>query len=123
MNLVLCRLGKQEKSNSPHILISPIWKTIKVSSERSLAKKDIYMFVGFCRKDRRRPCRTIEKVIRLVFRNSLVRRQGAQGAPPTTQEAISLDRRGNRQDPARSASLVEGRVRTNFFFAIIFNQN
>ena len=28
--LALCRLGKQEKSNSPHILISPIWKIVKV---------------------------------------------------------------------------------------------
>ena len=31
-SVALCRLGKQEKSNSPHILISPIWKIVKVPS-------------------------------------------------------------------------------------------
>jgi len=32
---VLCRLGKQEKSNSPHILISPIWKIVKAFVEKT----------------------------------------------------------------------------------------
>lgn len=63
----LCRLGKQEKSNSPHILISPIWKIVKSFVEKSgaahmeLSKKlfdlssEIRVYADKDLKERHRP--------------------------------------------------------------------